>query len=70
MASNRPSADPTTEDFFKGPDIGESVPKFELPDQHGEFGESARPVPPKRRLVRVLQDPARGAARQLGHFTA
>lgn len=30
-----PQVDPETEDFHKGPNIGEAVPKFELPDQHG-----------------------------------
>ena len=29
------SGDPTTEEFARGPDIGDTVPDFQLPDQFG-----------------------------------
>ena len=35
MAKN-PSADPISEDFPKGPEVGERVPDINLPDQSGE----------------------------------
>ncbi len=36
MAEKLPNAgDPTSEDFPKGPEVGERVPEFTLPDQHG-----------------------------------
>ena len=34
MAKN-PSADPETEEFPKGPEIGDTIPRFTLPDQNG-----------------------------------
>ena len=37
MAADRPNTDPESEDFAKGPDIGDLVPEFELPDQSGRF---------------------------------
>ncbi len=29
------AGDPASEDFPKGPEVGEQVPEFTLPDQHG-----------------------------------
>lgn len=34
MAKN-PSADPVSEEFPKGPEIGARIPNFSLPDQNG-----------------------------------
>ena len=36
MAEKLPNAgDPASEDFPKGPEVGERVPEFKLPDQRG-----------------------------------
>ncbi len=36
MAEKLPNGgDPTSEDFSKGPFLGERIPDFSLPDQHG-----------------------------------
>jgi hypothetical protein len=37
MATKNPSVDPQTEDFFKGPSIGDALPAFELPDQRSNL---------------------------------
>ncbi len=35
MAELKNAGDPTSEEFAKGPEIGEQIPEFVLPDQFG-----------------------------------
>ena len=36
MAELKNAGDPTSEEFAKGPEVGERIPEFTLPDQFGK----------------------------------